>query len=164
VIRQLRRDGSATPALFLTARKEVDDRVRGLDAGADDYITKPFSILELSARLRSLVRRQRPQFTNQMRVEDVEMDLVKRTVQRAGRFIELTNREFALLELLMSASPNPVSKAHILERVWDQCFDSETNLVNVHLNHLRQKVDMPGMSPLIQTLRGKGFAFRKEPS
>jgi two-component system copper resistance phosphate regulon response regulator CusR len=162
VVRQLRRDGSTIPVLFLTAKTDVNDRVRGLDAGADDYLTKPFSILELSARVRSLIRRQRPQFSNQLRVEDVELDLVGRTVRRAGKPIELTNREFALLELLMSSSPNPVSKAHILERVWDHCFDSETNLVNVHLNHLRNKIDQPGLPPLIQTLRGKGFAFRKE--
>jgi len=164
VVRQLRREGITTPVLFLTARSEVHDRVKGLDAGADDYLTKPFSVLELSARLRSLVRRQRPELSNHLRVEDVELDLRARTVQRGGKTLELTNREFALLELLMTSSPNPVSKSVIIEKVWDHCFDSDTNLVNVHLNHLRAKIDQPGRPPLIQTLRGKGFVFRKEMS
>ncbi len=162
VLRQIRRDGITTPVLVLTARSEVNDRVQGLDAGADDYLTKPFSILELLARLRSLTRRQRPQLCNQIRVEDVEMDLVTRIVTRAGKRIELTNQEFRLLELLMTMAPNPVSKPLIIERVWDMCFDSETNLVNVHINHLRQKIDSLGHPPLIQTVRGIGFAFRKD--
>ena len=162
VIRSIRRKGNTTPVLFITARTEVEDRVRGLDAGADDYLVKPFSIVELLARVRALLRRQRPNFSTVMRVEDLEMDMVGRTVTRQGKSIELTNREFALLELLMTASPRPVSKALIIERVWNQFFDSDTNLVNVYVNHLRQKIDLTGMPPLVQTIRGVGFVLRKE--
>ncbi len=162
VVRQLRRDGSGAPILLLTAKAEVQDRVLGLDSGADDYMTKPFSAAELLARVRALARRLKPNAGNVLKIEDVELDLLARSVTRAGVRIELTNREFSLLELLMSNSPHPVSKALIIEKVWDQCFDSDTNLVNVHLNHLRKKLDSAGGAPLIQTLRGQGIAFRAE--
>lgn len=162
VVRSLRRKQIFTPVIFLTSRAEVEDRVRGLDAGADDYLTKPFSIAELSARLRALLRRQRPQAVNVLRVGNLELDLVTHTAARAGNKIELTKREFGLLEFLMTASPKPVSKAAIVERVWDQHFDSETNVVNVYINMLRRKIDLPGIPPLIHTVRGVGFALREE--
>ncbi len=162
VARRLRRKGVTTPILFLTARGEVDDKVRGLDAGADDYMVKPFSVVELLARVRALLRRGRPQASNTLRVEDLELDLVARRLTRAGREIELTNREFALLEILMMTSPRPVSRAVIVERVWDQCFDSDTNVVNVYVNHLRRKLDRPGLPPLLHTIRGVGFVLRKD--
>jgi len=162
VVRQLRRKQISTPVLFLTARAEVEDRVRGLDAGGDDYLTKPFSMAELLARLRALLRRQRPQASNLLRVADLELDLVSHYATRAGNRIELTRREFALLEFLMSASPKPVSKAAIVEHVWDQHFDSQTNVVNVYIKMLRNKIDRPGWQPLLQTIRGVGFALRKE--
>ncbi len=162
IVRSIRRKGDTTPVLFVTARNEVDDRVRGLDAGADDYLVKPFSVVELLARVRALLRRQRPNFSSLLRVEDLEMDLVARTVTRGGRQIELTNREFALLELVMNTSPRAVSKALIIEQVWNQYFDSDTNLVNVYINHLRQKIDLPEMPPLVHTIRGVGFALRKD--
>ncbi len=162
VARRLRRKGVTTPILFLTARGEVDDKVRGLDAGADDYMVKPFSVVELLARVRALLRRGRPQASNTLRVEDLELDLVARRLTRAGREIELTNREFALLEILMMTSPRPVSRAVIVERVWDQCFDSDTNVVNVYVNHLRRKLDRPGLPPLLYTIRGVGFVLRKD--
>lgn len=162
VVRQLRRKQINTPVLFLTSRGEVADRVRGLDAGGDDYLTKPFSLAELLARLRALLRRQRPQAGHALRVADLELDLVEHHALRAGEKIELTRREFALLEFLMSASPKPVSKAAIIEHVWDQRFDSETNVVNVYVKHLRQKIDRPGWRPLLHTLRGVGFALREE--
>lgn len=161
VVRNLRRKNISTPAIFLTARSEVEDRVRGLDAGGDDYLVKPFSMTELLARLRALLRRQRPEASNTLRVEDLEIDLVSHTVKRGDKVIELTNREFALLEFLMMSSPKPVSKTAIVEHVWDQHFDSETNVVNVYVNYLRGKVDLPGLPPLIHTVRGIGFAVRK---
>jgi DNA-binding response OmpR family regulator len=162
VVRNLRRKQIFTPVIFLTARAEVQDRVRGLDAGGDDYLTKPFSISELSARIRALLRRQRPQPVNVLRVGDLELDLVSHNANRAGQQIELTKREFGLLEFLMTASPKPVSKAAIVERVWDQHFDSETNVVNVYIKMLRRKIDVPGWKPLIHTVRGVGFALHEE--
>jgi two-component system copper resistance phosphate regulon response regulator CusR len=163
IVRQLRRKQVFTPVIFVTSRAEVEDRVRGLDSGGDDYLTKPFSLAELSARLRALLRRQRPQPLNVLRVSDLELDLVEHVVRRGGETIPVTRREFALLEFLMSASPKAVSKAAILERVWDQHFDPETNVVNVYVNLLRKKIDRPGWKPLLQTVRGVGFALREEP-
>ena len=122
----------------------MQDRAFGLDAGADDYLVKPFSVVELLARVRALFRRQRPELTNRIKVEDLEMDLLARTVTRAGQPISWTNRQ--LLELLMTASPKPVSKAMIIDRVWDRYFDSETNLVSVYVNHLRKKIDLPALT------------------
>jgi DNA-binding response OmpR family regulator len=162
VARQLRRKQNAAPIIFLTARGEVEDRVRGLDAGADDYLIKPFSMVELLARIRALLRRQRPQLANVVRIADLELDLLAHHAVRAGEQIALTNREFALLEYLMNASPHPVSKTAIIEHVWDQHFDSETNVVNVYIKHLRRKIERPGLKPLLHTLRGVGFALREE--
>ena len=162
VVRLLRRKGVVAPVIFLTARDDIEDKVRGLDAGADDYLTKPFSIVELLARLRAVLRRQRPQATNLVRVGDLELDLVTHAARRAGEQIELTRREFALLEFLINASPKPVSKTAIVEHVWDQHFDSETNVVNVYIKMLRRKIDRPGLAPLIHTVRGVGFALRED--
>jgi DNA-binding response OmpR family regulator len=164
VVRQLRRKQVFTPVIFLTARDEVEDRVRGLDAGADDYLVKPFSIAELLARLRALLRRQRPQAMNVLRVADLELDLVSHEARRGGERIELTRREYAVLEFLFSSSPRPLSKTAIIEHVWDQHFDSETNVVNVYIKMLRRKIDRPGWRPLIHTIRGVGFALREEPA
>lgn len=161
VVRILRRKGIVSPVIFLTARDDIQDKVRGLDAGGDDYLTKPFSIVELLARLRAVLRRQRLQATNLVRVADLELDLVSHEARRAGEQIELTRREFSLLELLISSSPKPVSKTSIVEHVWDQHFDSETNVVNVYIKMLRRKIDKPGLAPLIHTIRGVGFALRE---
>jgi DNA-binding response OmpR family regulator len=161
VVRLLRRKGVTAPVMFLTARDDIEDKVRGLDAGGDDYLTKPFSIVELLARLRALLRRQRPQAANVVRVADLELDLLSHEARRAGEQIELTRREFALLEFLINASPKPVSKTAIVEHVWDQHFDSETNVVNVYIKMLRRKIDKPGLVPLIHTVRGVGFALRE---
>jgi DNA-binding response OmpR family regulator len=162
VVRQLRRKQIFTPVIFLTARDEVEDKVRGLDSGADDYLTKPFSITELLARLRAVLRRQRPQAVNVLRVANLELDLVTHEARRAGENIELTRREYAVLEFLFSSSPRPVSKTAIIEHVWDQHFDSETNVVNVYIKMLRRKIDRPGWHPLIHTVRGVGFALKEE--
>ena len=162
-VRHLRRKGVNTPVIFLTARGEVEDRIRGLDAGGDDYLVKPFSLAELQARLRAILRRQRPQLASVLRVGDLELDLLTRKARRAGHVIELTNREFSLLEFLCVNSPKPVSKMAIVEHVWDQHFDSQTNVVNVYINYLRKKIDPPGMKPLLHTVRGVGFALAEEP-
>ncbi|HAM73992.1 MAG TPA: DNA-binding response regulator [Verrucomicrobiales bacterium] len=164
VVRELRSKRNTTPVLFLTARGEVEDRVRGLDAGGDDYLVKPFSFAELLARMRAMLRRQRPQAANVLRVSDLELDVVSRRARRGGEEIELTNREFALIEFLMINSPRPVSKTAIVEHVWDQHFDSQTNVVSVYINYLRKKIDRPGWKPLLHTIRGVGFALREEAS
>jgi len=162
VVRHLRRKQITSPVIFLTARDDVEDKVRGLDAGADDYLTKPFSISELLARLRAVLRRQRPHTATVVRVGDLELDLIAHDARRAGEQIQLTPREFALLEFLITSSPRPVSKTAIVEHVWDQHFDSETNVVNVYINLLRRKIDRPELPPLIHTVRGVGFALREE--
>jgi DNA-binding response OmpR family regulator len=159
LVRGLRRRGITAPVIFITARGEVRDRVAGLDAGADDYLVKPFSLEELLARLRALTRRNRGEISQVLRVADLELDLMSRSVRRGAETIELTNREFALLELLAQSSPRTVSKSAIVERVWDQHFDGGTNVVNVYINYLRGKIDRPGQPSLIRTVRGIGFAL-----
>ena len=159
LVRGLRRRGVITPIIFITARGEVRDRVAGLDAGADDYLVKPFSLDELLARLRALGRRNRGGVSHILRVGDLEVDLVAHTVRRGQRQIELTNREFALLEFLAQDSPKTVSKTAIVEHVWDQHFDGGTNVINVYINYLRSKIDQPGEPSLVRTIRGVGFAL-----
>lgn len=160
-VRHMRRKGINTPVIFLTARHGLEDRVQGLDAGADDYLAKPFSMVELLARLRALLRRQRAEPTDLIRVADLELDLIARTARRGGEPIALTNREFSLLELLMTSAPRPVSKTAIVEHVWDQHFDSGTNVVNVYVNYLRAKIDRQGLPPLIHTVRGVGYVLKE---
>jgi two-component system copper resistance phosphate regulon response regulator CusR len=162
VIRAAREHGCRATLLLSTARGEVHDKVAGLDAGADDYLVKPYSPEELLARLRAAGRRVKPESSNLLCVADLEIDLLARTARRGGEPIVLTNREFALLETLANASPRPVSKATLVERVWDQYFDPGSNVVNVYVNYLRKKIDLPGLKPLIHTQRGVGFALREE--
>ena len=159
-VKQLRLKFVTCPVIMLTARAEVEDRVRGLDCGADDYLTKPFSMVELLARIRALARRQRGEVHNILRVHDLELDIAMRVAKRGQREIELTNREFALLEFLMASSPRPVSKTAILEHVWDQHFDSGSNVVNVYIRHLREKIHQGDEIPLLHTLRGTGFVIK----
>jgi DNA-binding response OmpR family regulator len=161
VTRTARSRGCTTPVLLATARGELKDKIGGLDAGADDYMVKPFSTEEMLARLRAIMRRQRPEMSMVLRVEDLELDLRSRTARRGGEEITLTNREFALLEVLAEASPRSVSKTSLVERVWDQHFDSGTNVLNVYINYLRRKIDTPGKTPLIHTVRGVGYFVGK---
>ena len=144
------------PVLILSAKDSLEERVAGLDAGADDYMAKPFALAELSARLRALLRRGLPHETK-LRVADLEMDTIRRAVTRAGRPIDLTPKEYALLEFLMRHSDRPVTKSLIIEHVWDIHFDSVSNVVEVHINSLRSKIDRGFAVPLIHTVRGVGY-------
>ncbi|MGA0845109.1 MAG: response regulator transcription factor [Luteolibacter sp.] len=162
VIREARKHGCSAIMLLSTARGEVEDKVAGLDAGADDYLVKPYSTEEMLARLRAASRRARPHLPTTIQVADLVIDPLTRTAQRGGRLITLTNREFALLETLAESSPRPVSKTSLVDRVWDQYFDPSSNVVNVYVNYLRKKIDLPGFKPLIHTHRGVGFALKEE--
>ena len=162
VVRQLRRQGNQTPVLFLPGRIDVEDRIRGLDAGGDDCLPEPFHLEEPLARLRAILRRQRSDTSLLLRVADLELDSISHVARRAGQEIPLTPREFALLELLMTSSPRPVNRTTITEKVWDQHFDPGTNVLNVYVSKLRQKLNLPGTVPLLQTVRGTGFALLAE--
>ncbi len=164
LVRGLRRRGITIPVILITARGRVQDRVAGLDAGADDYLVKPFSLDELLARLRALGRRYRGELSQVLRVGDLELDLMSRTVRRGDSAIECTNREFALLEFLAQAAPKPVTRTAIVEHVWHQHFDGGTNVINVYINYLRGKLDRPGEPSLIRTVRGVGFALAVPPA
>lgn len=149
------------PVLMLTARSSVEDRVKGLDTGADDYLVKPFAFSELSARVRALLRRKQPQQSLQLRVGDVVLDSMQHTVTRSGETIDLTPREFALLEYLLRNTGFVVTRTMISEHVWDLSFDSMTNVVDVYINHLRKKLEQKGTKPLIHTVRGVGYTLRE---
>jgi DNA-binding response OmpR family regulator len=162
VLREIRSRKPTLPVLVLTARDSVDDRVAGLDSGADDYMTKPFALAELSARLRALLRRGGPR-ENVLRVSDLQMDVLTRTVHRAGKPIDLKPKEYALLEYLMRHAGRPLPKSIIIEHVWDIHFDSVSNVVEVHINSLRNKVDRGFSAPLIHTVRGVGYMLADAP-
>ncbi len=160
---ELRREGSAVPILMLTARDATDDVVRGFDSGADDYLTKPFAFDELLARLRALGRRSGTALTSPtLRFADVEMDRVRHRAARAGRPLELTAREFRLLEYFLTRPDKVVTRTELLEKVWDMSFDPESNVVDVHVSNLRKKLEDGGAARLIQTVRGVGFALRQD--
>ncbi|SDA68964.1 heavy metal response regulator [Pseudomonas sp. NFPP33] len=146
-----------TPVLFLTARDAVEDRVKGLELGADDYLIKPFSYAELLARVRTLLRRGPPREMEHFQVADLALDLLKRKVSRAGDRLNLTNKEFALLHLLLSRQGEVLSRALIASHVWQMNFDSDTNVVDVAIRRLRAKVDDPYPLKLIHTVRGMGY-------
>jgi two-component system OmpR family response regulator len=158
ILRQLRAAGNDTPALVLSALGEVDDKVRGLRAGADDYLGKPFAFAELMARLEAITRRPaRDGEVTELRVADLEMNLLSREVRRAGQEIDLQPREFRLLEYLVRNRDQVVTRTMLLENVWDYHFDPQTNVIDVHISRLRRKVDKGFPMPLIHTVRGAGY-------
>jgi two-component system copper resistance phosphate regulon response regulator CusR len=163
VVGELRRAGDLVPVLFLTARDAVDDRVKGLELGADDYLVKPFAFAELLARVRSLLRRGQARQPETVRVADLELDLVRHRATRGGQRLDLTPREFALLALLARRAGEVLSRTLIAEQVWDMNFDCDSNVVDVHVRRLRAKVDDPFGARLIHTVRGVGYVLEERP-
>jgi two-component system copper resistance phosphate regulon response regulator CusR len=162
LILRLRERGVRAPVLILSARRSVDDRVRGLEQGGDDYLTKPFALAELLARLRNLLRRNAPAATEatRLRVQDLELDLLRREATRGGQALQLTAQEFVLLEYLCRNAGRVVTRSMILEKVWGMRIQPDTNVVDVHIYRLRGKVDGNGVQPLIRTLRGVGYVIK----
>ena len=159
VLQTVRRSGREMPVLFLTARDQVEDRVRGLELGADDYLVKPFAFSELLARVRTLLRRGRSKEPEVLRAADLELDLLRRRASRGGQRIDLTAKEFALLELLLRRQGEVLPRSLIASQVWDMNFDSDTNVIEVAVRRLRAKVDEPFEPKLIRTVRGMGYVL-----
>ncbi|MBY0495801.1 MAG: response regulator transcription factor [Cyanobacteria bacterium] len=162
VLRDIRAKKPELPVIILSAQASAEERVAGLNATADDYMAKPFVVAELSARIRALLRRGKPRETR-LRVGDLEIDMVRRRVTRGGRNIELKPKEYALLEFLAHHIDRPMTRSHIIEHVWDIHFDSISNVVEVHINSLRNKIDKGAASPLIHTVRGVGYMLTDQP-
>lgn len=162
LILHLRQLGLTTPVLILSARRSVDDRVRGLEQGGDDYLTKPFALAELLARLRNLIKRNTPSAaaSTRLRVLDLELDLLRREASRNGKLLNLTPQEFVLLEYLCRNAGRVVTRSMILDQVWGMRIQPDTNVVDVHIYRLRGKVDNEGQGPMIRTLRGVGYVLR----
>lgn len=163
ICRELRQQKIGTPILMLTARDAVKDKVSGLDAGADDYLTKPFSFSELLARIRALLRREREEKVDQLRIADLELNLLNHEVQRGNKGIKLTSKEYGLLEYLMLNANQVVTRTMISEHVWKEDFNSFTNVIDVHIRYLRNKIDRDHNKKLIHTVRGAGYIL-KDPS
>jgi len=162
LILRLRELGVRAPVLILSARRSVDDRVRGLEQGGDDYLTKPFALAELLARLRNLLKRNGPATSEgtQLRVMDLELDLLRREASRGGQLLQLTQQEFVLLEYLCRNAGRVVTRSMILDKVWGMRIEPDTNVVDVHIYRLRGKVDGAGHQPLIRTMRGVGYVLK----
>lgn len=160
ICREMRRRGLTVPIMMLSARGVLEDRVRGLDSGADDYLTKPFEFAELSARVRALLRRQRPAAALSVTVGDLSLDPVSRAVNRGERKVDLTQKEFALLEYFMRNVDQVLTRAMIGEHVWDFTWDRMTNVIDVYVNHLRRKLEDAGESRMIHAVRGVGYVLR----
>lgn len=163
VCRELRRRRIHTPILLLTARDSIDDRVRGLDCGADDYLVKPFAMRELLARLRALLRRQQPSRTGRLTLHDLVIDPATHTVEREGRPIDLTPREFALLEYLLYHTNQVVTREMIEQHIWNYDFECESNVIDVYIRRLRRKIDAPFAVKLLTTVRGIGYRLHAPP-
>ena len=162
LLRRLRANGCKTPTLMLTARDTVDNRIEGLDAGADDYLIKPFAFPELLARVRALLRRPPLQMGTVLQIGDLHMDIAKHLVERNGRLIDLSPREYAVLEYLMRHPKQVLTRTQIGEHVWNFDFYNESNVVDVYIGYLRRKIDKPGETPLIHTVRGVGYCLRDD--
>ena len=162
LIQRLRAQGVSSPVLILSARRSVDERVLGLERGGDDYMTKPFAVAELLARIRALLRRSTPNQSEatRLRVADLEIDLIRREARRGGVEIQLTQQEFALLEYLCRNAGRVVTRAMVLDHVWKMRIDTSTNIVDVHIHRLRSKVDRDAQPPLIRTIRGVGYVLK----
>ena len=162
LILRLRQLGVRAPVLILSARRSVDDRVRGLEQGGDDYLTKPFALAELLARLRNLLKRNSPPSgeATRIRVQDLELDLLRREASRGGLVLQLTQQEFVLLEYLCRNAGRVVTRSMILDKVWGMRIQPDTNVVDVHIYRLRGKVDSAGQLPLIKTMRGVGYVLK----
>jgi len=160
VLQAVRSDGVTTPVLMLTVRDALADKVMSLDAGADDYLVKPFSFEELLARVRALLRRRGSLVATVMRVDDLELDSMRHRVTRGGERLELTNREYAMLEYLMRNAGRVVSRTMLAEHVWEQDFDPMSNVIDVHMARLRRKVDGAFATKLLQTMRGSGYVLQ----
>jgi len=162
LILRLRQLGVRAPVLILSARRSVDDRVRGLEQGGDDYLTKPFALAELLARLRNLLKRNSPAAveSTRLRVQDLELDLLRREATRSGKVLQLTQQEFVLLEYLCRNAGRVVTRSMILDEVWGMRIQPDTNVVDVHIYRLRGKVDGAGQQPLIRTMRGVGYVLK----
>lgn len=162
LLKRFRRKGGDAAVLVLTARDATSDKVENFEAGADDYLTKPFAFAELKVRVRALLRRQPSTRNNVLRVGDLELDRLGQQVRRAGKRIELTSKEYALLEYLASHAGRVLSRTMIIEHVWDESFEGLTNIVDVYVRHLRSKVDDPFPTKLIRTVRGAGYSIGEE--
>jgi two-component system, OmpR family, response regulator len=163
IIALLRKNGKQTPVLILSALGSVDDRITGLRAGGDDYLTKPFAFGELLARIEALLRRgNQPEVTTRIRIADLELDLLGRKVTRAGNPIDLTSKEFQLLEFLARRAGQVVTRTMLLEAVWDLHFDPQTNVIDVHISRLRAAIDKGFQRPLLHTVRGSGYVLRDQ--
>jgi two-component system copper resistance phosphate regulon response regulator CusR len=160
--RKLRAGQQGTPIILLSAKDAVEDRVTGLDQGADDYLVKPFAFAELLARIRALLRRQRDSIAVQLQVADLVLDPARHQVTRTGVSINLTAKEYALLEYLMRHSGEVVTRTQITEHVWDQHFDTDTNVIEVYISYLRNKIDRPNMAKLLHTVRGTGYILQAD--
>jgi DNA-binding response OmpR family regulator len=159
LLRRLRRDGHTMPVIILTARSEVADKVEGLNAGANDYVTKPFSFEELLARIRAASRTVGQPSASELVVGDLRLDLLSKVAWRSGQRIDLAPREWALLELFMRHPDQVLSRAQILGHVWDYSFDTGSNVVDVYVGYLRRKLTMSGLPPMLETVRGAGYRF-----
>ncbi len=157
ILRNLRGEGLVTPVIILSALSSVDERIRGLKAGADDYVVKPYVLAELQARIEAVIRRRKPNTATTLRVDDLELDLVSRMAHRAGRPIALNPREFQLLEYLMRHAGQVITRSMLREAVWDYQFHPQTNTLDVHISRLRQKIEFPQENEILTTVRGVGY-------